>query len=279
MQPMRVAALQLDVQRGDVDANVEAVEAGLGRAASEDVELVGLPEMWPTSFIVDVAQEAEEWLARTNAALAYVRDLSRSLDLAVFGSAFGPGDPAVPGQLPRNRLHVFDRGEEVLAYDKVHLFSLTAEHLAFSGGTTQPPTVEVRGAKLSGAVCYDLRYAPVLRRPYLDEAELLVVPAQWPDTRASHWRALCLGRAVEHQAFVVGVNRTGSIELGKRGRRLEFPGNSLIASPHGRVLAEGKGESGLVVAEVDVEEARRLRRHVPVRADEPRELYRDWQAD
>jgi predicted amidohydrolase len=272
MAPVRIAALQFDVRRGDVAANLERVEAGLREAAGRGVALVALPEMWPTSFVE--LEHGTDWLAPTERALERVRELSRELDLAVCGSAFARPDGAAPGALPRNRLTVHDQGRVALEYDKVHLFTPTGEKESFSAGGAPPGTVSVRGVRLSGLVCYDLRFAPLLRAPWLDAAELLVAPAQWPAARSSHWRALLLGRAVEHQAVVLGANRTGRDVAGRRGLELHFPGDSLIAGPDGKALAEGDGRDGLVVAELDLDAVRRLRREVPVRRDERPAAYR-----
>ena len=268
---VRVAAFQFDVRRGDVEANVAEVERGLRGAAADGAQLVVLPEMWPTSFVVE--GDDERWVSETNAALDRVRELSRELELVVCGSGFGdpasaPDSGSSGSDRLRNRLTVFDQGRDILTYDKVHLFSLTAEHVRFGRGHAVPRTVDCRGFRLSGIVCYDLRFSSILRAPFVDEAELLVVPAQWPDPRRSHWRALVVGRAVEHQAFVVATNRTGRVELGRRGLELGFPGNSLIVSPHGQVLAEGAGDAGWITADIELEELRALRKHVPVRADE-----------
>ena len=68
----------------------------------------------------------------------------------------------------------------------------------------------------------------------------------------------------------------GAERIGRRGLELEFPGNSLVADPHGRVLAEGAGENGLVSAELDLPLARELRRIVPVARDRRPELYAAW---
>ena len=265
-----MAALQFDVRRAEVDANLAAVERGLRRAANEGTRLVVLPEMWPTSF---VEAPDERSLEETEAALERVAELARELELVVCGSAFGPG---APGERPRNRLHVFDRGELVLSYDKVHLFSPTAERESFSAGDEPPATVDATVGRLAGVVCYDLRFGPLLRVPFQDEAQILVVPAQWPVTRATHWRALVLGRAVENQCFVVAANRTGTDRVGRKRVELSFPGNSLVADPHGNALAEGAGRAGLVAADVDLEIARRARVRVPVSRDQRIELYRRW---
>jgi predicted amidohydrolase len=163
---------------------------------------------------------------------------------------------------------VWDAGRAVLEFDKVHLFTPTGERESFRAGEAPPATVVVRGVRLSGAVCYDLRFGPLWHRPWVEEAELLVVPAQWPTPRASHWRALVLGRAAEHQAFVVAVNRTGTALHARRGDELAFPGNSIVAGPDGTARAEGSGAVGLIVWDVDPEEARALRRAVPVRRDQ-----------
>lgn len=268
---MLVAAFQFDVRRGEVEANLAEVESGLREAARAGIRLVCLPEMWPTSFC-DPEPVA---LAASTAALARVSELSAELGLFVCGSAFGAARADGP---PTNRLHVYAGGREILAYDKVHLFSPTAEPESFSPGAAPPATVSTELGTLSGVVCYDLRFGPLLRVPYLAGAELIVVPAQWPSTRASHWRALVLGRAVECQAFVVACNRVGIDRVGRRQLELEFPGNSLVADPHGRALAEGEGRRGLVAARLELGEARRLRVRVPVRRDERPELYAGWEA-
>jgi len=268
---MRIAALQFDVRRGDVPANLARVEAGLRAAAVEGVELVALPEMWPTSFVE--LEDGADWLAPTEAAVARVRALSRELDLVVCGSAFARA-PGAERNLPLNHLTVFDGGEIALEYDKVHLFTPTGEREAFSAGGAPPATVAVRGVKVSGAVCYDLRFPQLFSAPWIDEAELLVVTAQWPAPRAAQWRALLTGRAVEHQAFVLGANRTGVDLAGRRRMELAFPGNSLCVGPDGLPLAEGAGKEGLVVAELDLEAARRLRREIPVRRDRRPDCYR-----
>jgi len=299
---MRAAAFQFDVRRGDVAANLAAVEGALASAAERGIELVVLPEMWPTSFVAD--GDPREWQRETDAALERIRELSRQLELVVAGSALGgrlvsglePGGPRAtlerggpraglePGapkergvarelDAPRNRLTVFERGERVLVYDKLHLFSPTAEGESFSAGEALPPTVSTRLGKLAGVVCYDLRFALALCAPFRDGAEILVVPAQWPASRAAHWRALVCGRAAELQAFVVAANRTGTDLVGRRRLELAFPGNSLIAGPDGVPLAEGRGQDGLVEAELELERVRSLRRAVPVREDERRDLH------
>jgi predicted amidohydrolase len=223
--------------------------------------------MWPTSFVAE--DEPGEWLESSERALERIQGLSRELGLVVVGSALGAGRS---GERPRNRLSVFAAGERVLVYDKLHLFSPTAEDESFSAGETPPITVPTSPGKLSGVICYDLRFSRVLAAPFRDEAEILAVPAQWPAPRAVHWQALVCGRAAELQACVIGCNRTGTDVVGRRRLALGFAGNSLIAGPDGGILALGRGKAGLIEAELDLAALRELRRLVPVRRDERRDL-------
>lgn len=270
---MRVAALQFDVLAGNPDANLAAVERGLRDARSDGVDLVLLPEMWTLSFMP--GDRVDAGLERANfEAVDQVGRWSAELGFSVAGSALGPRRG--PRDLPTNRLTVFDGGVRVLEYDKVHLFTPTAETEAFAAGDAPPATVECAGARVSGVVCYDLRFPELLRVPFRDGAELVLACAQWPTPRADHWQALIVGRAIENQCFVLAANRTGSAVIGRRKLQLEFPGNSAVVSPHGEVLAQGSGAPGLVTADIEFGEVRRYRRDVPVARDERRDLYRAW---
>lgn len=269
---MRVAAFQFDVRPLDVAANLAAVEEALARAAAAGVDLVCLPEMWPTSFPAGEGPDAE-LLARSERALERVRELSGELDLVVAGSAYGAASPA---QRPTNRLHLFAAGKLLARYDKVHLFTPTAEPESFRAGELPPPLVQTRVGRLAGVICYDLRFPELVRVAFRGGAEVLLVPAQWPSPRIAHWRALCVGRAVEGQFALVGANRTGVERVGRRGLELEFPGRSLVVAPSGEVLAEGGAEPELVIADLDLAAARHLRTRVPVAKDERPDLYRRW---
>ena len=272
---MKVAALQWDVRRADVAANLGAAGAGLERAKQQGVQLVLLPEMWATSF-----PDADDDLAAvTNAARAATATLAEwGADLGVdwAGSrlaleALDEQEPA--SDRPANRLELFAQGERCFAYDKLHLFGPTAEDRVFRAGSRLPQTIVWRGMRVSGVVCYDLRFPELTRAPFHDGAELLLVPAQWPSPRASQWRALVHGLAASGQCFVLACNRTGRESVARRGLELEFPGNSLIVDPAAETLAEGRGEEGLVISEIQPRLAREWQQRVPVRRDLRPDVY------
>ncbi|MEM8709541.1 MAG: nitrilase-related carbon-nitrogen hydrolase [Planctomycetota bacterium] len=292
---MRVATLEVDLRTGAVEANLKAVLAGVRAAAARGSELVALPEMWPTSF---VAGATDSDYAASDQAVRRLAEVTEELPITAVGSAFGPRLEEAPGiaSLPTNRAHVLRRGRVEVWYDKVHLFSPTAEHLAFRAGTEPPPVMQLpvrsgEPVKIAPVVCYDLRFPEVARAAFRGGAEVLVVVAQWPDSRAAHWKALLRGRAAELEGFVVASNRIGVDEIGRRRMRLSFGGHAAVVGPSGEDVevadratlrrdGDDDGALGeatkLSVQEIDLEEARALRRAVPVLKDERRELYRGW---
>lgn len=267
--PMKVAALQWDVRRGAAAHNLAAARSALDAAVAGGALLAVLPEVWATSFPRERGQT--ELLEAAEAGEAWLAEASRAHSLVLAGTHLAP---AAGGRF-FNRLSVWDGGERVLAYDKLHLFTPTAEQEVFAAGAELPGVADTRIGRLSGAICYDLRFGELFTRMLTAGVEIVVCPAQWPAARAAHWRGLVMGRAIECQAGIVGANRTGSEPVGSGARVLEFSGNSVVADGHGRCLAEGAGQEGAVLAELDTEAMRKLRVRVPVGKDRRPELYRE----
>ena len=69
--------------------------------------------------------------------------------------------------------------------------------------------------------------------------------ANWPSPRQHHWRALSIARAIENQAFVLAVNRTGS------DPHLPYSGGSIAISPKGDILGELTDQPGTLSVEIN----------------------------
>jgi omega-amidase len=283
---MQVAALQFDVQRAATDtrahlANLAAARAAVLAAAEGGARIAVLPELWSTSF-PSADAGADQLLAdAAEEAAVCAKSWAVEFGIVLAGSFLAPADGLGRAGAGRffNRLLIHDGpagGEVVLAYDKVHLFSPTAEHEVFAAGNDLPGVVDCSAGRISGAICYDLRFPELFLPMRHAEADLVVVPAQWAGARATHWKALVLGRAVEGQFTVIASNRTGEEPLGQRGRTVAFPGNSLVVSATGEVLGEGEGECGAIFGLLDPDLAKKQRVRVPVGKDRREELYAKW---
>jgi predicted amidohydrolase len=89
-------------------------------------------------------------------------------------------------------------------------------------------------------VCYDLRFPEIFRHAVRRGAELLVVMANWPEPRDSHWRALLPARAIENQCFLVGANRVGS------DPHVRYAGHSVILDSKGEPLATADSQAKVI---------------------------------
>jgi predicted amidohydrolase len=177
------------------------------------------------------------------------------------------GGLAAPGaDRPRNACLLVDpAGAEVLCYHKLHPFSLAGEDRHYEAGD-QVCTAEVEGVRVTPLICYDLRF-PEPFRAVADRTDLFVVVASWPEARRRHWSALLAARAIENQAFVLGVNRVGE------GDGLAYRGDSALIDPLGGVIAAAAVQPGVVRGEVAASAVAEIRARFSFLADRRPEVY------
>ena len=116
-------------------------------------------------------------------------------------------DPS-KAELPFNRFVLAGPDGVAAVYDKIHPFSYGGEHEHYAAGAERL-TVTVEGVRITPFVCYDLRFSDEFWT-LAHDTDCYVVVANWPAPRRAHWSALLVARAIENQAFVVGVNRVGT---------------------------------------------------------------------
>jgi predicted amidohydrolase len=259
------ACVQFDVRAGDVAANCAAMRAGVDEAVASGARLCVLPEMWSTSFLPAFA---EPMLAEADAAENELRELSAAHGLVIVGSSVEVLDDKT-----WNTARVYESGQLLGSYRKIHLFSPNAEHRHFTWGD-EPLVVDTRLGLMGVLICYDLRFPELARYYFHRGVELLVVPGQWPETRAQHWRTLLRARAIENEMFVIGSNRTGQEPSLRNDEMQTFSGDGRIVDPTGEVLASGSGESGAIVAQIERRKVRTMRRIMPVDRDQRPTVYR-----
>jgi len=145
-------------------------------------------------------------------------------------------------------------------YDKMHPFSYSGENQHYRGGE-MTISVDVEGVHVTPFVCYDLRFAD----DFWAEAkhtDLYVIVANWPGSRREHWQTLLRARAIENQAYVLGVNRVGV------GDGVEYTGDSRIIDPFGELLAEAEpGVEQTIAADIRPERVLEVRTRYPFLRD------------
>jgi predicted amidohydrolase len=251
---MQIVACQLDIAWEDKPANFARARALLAGAGLRPGALVVLPEMFATGFSMHVDTIAEADDGPTHGFLA---ELAREYRALVIG---GVVTRAADGRGHNNAVVFGPDGTLVARYAKMHPFSFAGETKHYQAGE-RIVTFPWHDLTVAPFVCYDLRFPEVFRQAARAGAELLVVIANWPQPREAHWRALLPARAIENQAYVVGVNRAGRDPL------VAYSGQSVILGPRGETLAEaGTGEQ-LLFAEVEKVPLVEYRRQFPALAD------------
>lgn len=104
----------------------------------------------------------------------------------------------------RNRMTLWQRGEEIARYDKVHLFEPNGEGRLWDPGDSYT-AVRLGDWTLGLLNCNDLRFPEQARALRLKaHCDLLVASAWWPWRRDHVWRTLLQARAIENGVFTVG---------------------------------------------------------------------------
>mgnify|MGYP002622408296 FL=1 len=234
---MRAALVELDTAWEDPAANRARI-----RGALENVQADAaiLPEMAFSGFSVAAPADPD--------AEPFLRALARERGLALVAGHVGEG--------PRNTAVAVDASGVVLArYAKLQPFALAREREHLRGGARRP-LFALGGMRAAMLICYDLRFPEAFREAALGGAELFLVLANWTSRRIDHWRTLLRARAIENQAYVLGVNRTG------RDPHETYASSSLAVGPKGETLLEGPG-----VVQLDPRAVREWRAEFPALRD------------
>jgi N-carbamoylputrescine amidase len=276
MTKITVAALQLELG-GSSEANIAAVTELVREAAGRGASVVLPPELFEGPYFCRVEDEELFATARPTAehpSVVAMQALAQELGLWIPTSFFERDGPHHYNSLAM----VGPDGAIAGLYRKSHIPDGPGyeEKFYFRPGNTgfkvwDGPARE----KLGVGICWDQWYPEVARAMMLMGAEILFYPTAIgtephdPELDTSRlWRRAMIGHAVSNVVPVVAANRIGT-ECGQR-----FYGHSFICDERGDLLAEfGATETGVLVAELDLDAARRHRAAFGFFRDRRPELY------
>lgn len=251
---MNVITVQPDIVWEDKDANFGRIRHLLQQRSIEPDSLIVLPEMFSTGFSMDLALTRQK---DEREGEAFMKTLAQETGCAVMGGVVTPG----PGDKGHNQAVAFAPDGSLLArYTKIHPFSLAGETNCHEPGT-EIVTFQWGGFTIAPFVCYDLRFPEIFRAASRKGANLLVVMALWPVKRQQHWLTLLQARAIENQAYVVGVNRVGAEP------QYLYAGRSVVVDPHGIIIADAGEQEGVISSRIDPEVVEKWRSDFPALRD------------
>lgn len=249
---LRVAALPLPIVTGDKKANIDAVRSAF-QVLPQRTDIVVLPELFSTGYIDDAAIMNNLAERNTQDTVDILKELAKHYSVAIAGSYLA----STPPNIYNRGFFIEPNGDETY-YDKRHLFSLSKESQIFTHGDKPSVIVRFRGWNISLIVCYDLRF-PIWCRNKNNAFDLLLVPANWPQSRGYAWEHLLIARAIENQCCVVGADCGGSDKFGS------YEGLTQIYD--GRGIPVGFEDGPFVVADLSRKIQDEYRRNFPVAND------------
>lgn len=214
MLDINVTTLQANLIWQNRDANLKAFSQKLSKI-NGPTDIIVLPEMFTSGFSMNPSSLAEDMDGPTMDWLAKQAD---TYDAIVTGSLI-----IKERSNYYNRLIWMHPGGMYHTYDKKHLFAMAGEHNHYTPGEERV-IITHKGWRICPMICYDLRF-PVWARND-DSYDLLIYVANWPDKRSYDWNTLLKARAIENQAYVVGVNRVGQDDNGH-----SYNGDTCVIDP------------------------------------------------
>lgn len=252
---LRIALVQTDLFWKDKVANLAMLEEKIWEI-EDDIDLLILPEMFPTGFSMDAPALAEPMNLLVT---KWMKQMASQLKCTVTGSVI-----ISENQNYFNRLLWVSPNGNVSSYDKRHLFRMADEEKVFSPGENIP-IFELKGWKICPQVCYDLRF-PIWSRNRAVQGKLaydvIFYIASWPAARVSAWDALLPARAIENLAYAIGVNR-----VGVDGNAVSYNGHSAAYDFKGSKLIDLEDREIIQVVKLDASELEAYREKFPAWMD------------
>ena len=265
---MRVGLCQLPVA-ADLNCNHAAMRKMVMQAADAGCEIVCLPEMWTcpyenaafTAFAEPIGGKTWQCLRQT------------AIDAGVF--LIGGSFPELEDDRLYNTCCVFDAaGEQIAKHRKVHLFDIDVPGQRFMESDTFTPgdsftVFDTPFGRIGVAICFDIRFVEPFRLMALMGAKALFVPGAFNQTTGpAHWELSFRARAVDNQCFTFGCAPACDWNASYHSY-----GHSIVCDPWGNVIRQLDDSPGLLVQDVDLSEADRLRNQLPILNNRRTDLY------
>jgi predicted amidohydrolase len=262
MPSLTITTIQSNLHWEDKEKNLGMFEEKIN-AIREKTELIILPEMFSTGFCMDPGPLAEKMDGTT---VAWMKKMAASKRVILTGSVIIEEE----GNYYNRLIWMLPNGQYGI-YDKRHRFAYAGEDEKYTAGNKRL-IASVKGWKINLQVCYDLRF-PVWARQQpgshlaatdggknliMQEYDILVYVANWPERRMLAWKTLLQARAIENQCYVIGLNR-----VGKDGNEIYYSGDSMIIGSLGEIFYDKAHEEDIFTITLQKESLEETRNKFP----------------
>lgn len=268
---MKIACVQSDIIARNPENNFKHLD-NLFKKIQDDTDIIILPETFTTGFPAEPELFAEDENGPT---MTWLREKAKEKNCAICGSfitSFSQRVNKTTSQREKTQRLKFHNtfvwmnpDGSYQTYDKRHTFMGDEKEQLCTGENLI--TINYKGWRIRPFVCYDLRFPIWLRNSYKDGEfgyDLAIVIANWPMQKSHIWNTLLSARAIENQAYFIGVNRVGIDH-----NEIPYIGETKVVNGKGRTVAEIEGDKeDILEVEIDMESLTSFRNYFTV--------HRDW---
>lgn len=255
---INLTLIQMNVKLGKPQKNLNHWQKLLD-AGNTDPDIILLPELWSSGYDYE---HFTRLAATTPFMLEQMARTAQNRSSHIGGSLIEAGKDCFYNTF----FMINPDGRQIAAYRKIHLFSLMEEEKYFAPGQN-PSLIKIYGLTVGLMTCYDIRFPELSRSLTLKGAELLLICAQWPKPRVTHWQTLLKARAIENQCYVAACNRIG------KGNENQYPGHSVIYDPWGEPALTAPQRQGAFSTTIDLAKIKQIRTTITCLKDRRPETY------
>ncbi|WNG82481.1 carbon-nitrogen hydrolase family protein [Mycobacterium sp. ITM-2016-00316] len=255
-----LAAVSANFTR-DLEQNYALIAALTAQARERGVDFMVLPEAAVGGYLSSLGNHGDTVKTTKRSLPPAIRldgpEIARIQqiigDLVI---AIGFCELAEDGQTRYNTAAVLDGDRIYGTYRKVH--QPLGEGMSYSAGSGYG-VFDTPIGRVGLQICYDKAFPEAARMMALDGAQIIASLSAWPAARTAtaenlqddrwtyRFNLFDMARALDNQVFWIASNQSGTFGS------LRYVGNAKVVDPGGNVLATTLLDSGMAVAEVDLD--------------------------
>ena len=274
MNTIKIALCQMKVI-DNKEENLKKAISMIKTASEKDADLIILPEMFNCPYENEKFMEYSEDTENSYTLNLISKTASEEKKYIIAGSIPEKEATSTSERIYNTSFMFNPDGKIIAKHRKMHLFDIDVKgKIYFKESDTlnagnQITIAETSFGKIGIGICYDIRFPELARLMALEGADILCYPGAFNlTTGPAHWEMLFRARACDNQVFTIGV----APALDKNANYNSY-GHSLIVNPWGEILSSASFEEELIIAEIDLNEIKKVREELPLLKNRRKDIY------
>ena len=270
MTKIKLALCQMNVV-DNKEKNIKTARLMIEESISKNADFIILPEMFNCPYSNDKFIEYGE-KEKSSETLSEISKLAKSNNVYILAGSI----PEIEEDKLYNTSYLFDRQGNVIAkHRKMHLFDIDVKRkITFKESDVLTAgndftIADTEFGKVGIGICYDIRFPELAKIMVENGALILIYPGAFNMTTGpAHWELLFRSRAMDNQAFCIGVAPALNNDASYHSY-----GHSIITNPWGEVIAQASEKESLIISEIDLSEIKKVREELPLLKNKRDDLY------